>query len=88
MIAARFRKLGSARQVFLSLAAEQFHFPRPSDGKSWKRTTLVAGQLRKSYGHGKPVEQWELMLQHHHESGIERAEFERNQKQLAVNPYH
>src|SRR6202167_2192397 len=29
----RFRQLGSARQVHLSLKAEGVHFPRPSDGK-------------------------------------------------------
>jgi DNA invertase Pin-like site-specific DNA recombinase len=34
LIFARFRQLGSARQVLLSLAAEQMHFPRPSDGKT------------------------------------------------------
>lgn len=33
LIFARFRQHGSARQVLLSLAAEQMHFPRPSDGK-------------------------------------------------------
>ena len=33
LIFARFRKLGSARQVLLSLAADGVHFPRPSDGK-------------------------------------------------------
>ena len=33
VIFARFRQLGSARQVLLSLAAEQMHFPRPSGGK-------------------------------------------------------
>ena len=32
-IFARVGELGSARQVFLSLRAEQVHFPRPSDGK-------------------------------------------------------
>jgi DNA invertase Pin-like site-specific DNA recombinase len=32
-IFARFRQLGSARQVHLLLRAEQIHFPRPSDGK-------------------------------------------------------
>ncbi len=119
LIFARFRKLGSARQAFLSLAAEQVHFPRPSDGKkmvafdwtpiryrnvisvlknpfyagayaygkSEKRTTLIEGRLRKSYGHGKPLEQWEVMLKDHHEAYIDWAEFERNQKQLAVNAY-
>src|SRR2546427_9462964 len=33
LIFARFRKLGSARQVLLSMSADQLHFPRPSDGK-------------------------------------------------------
>lgn len=56
-------------------------------GKSEKRTTLVDGRLRKSYGHGKPVDQWDVMLQDHHEAYIGWAEFERNQKLLAVNAY-
>lgn len=34
LIFARFRELGSARQVLLSLRAEQVHFPRPSDGRT------------------------------------------------------
>ena len=33
LIFSRFRQLGSARQVLLSLRAEDVHFPRPSDGK-------------------------------------------------------
>ena len=33
LIFARFRKLDSARQVLMSMAAEQMRFPRPSDGK-------------------------------------------------------
>ena len=119
LIFERFRKLGSGRQVLLSLAADQVHFPRPSDGKkmvsfewtpiryrnvisvlknpfyagvyaygkSEKRTTLVEGRLRKTYKHGKPVEQWDVMLKEHHEGYIDWDEFERNQKQLAVNAY-
>jgi DNA invertase Pin-like site-specific DNA recombinase len=119
LIFERFRKLGSARQVLLSLAADGMHFPRPSDGKkmvsfdwtpiryrnvisvlknpfyagayvygkSEKRTALVEGRLRKTYKHGKPVDQWDVMLKEHHEAYIDWAEFERNQKQLAVNAY-
>lgn len=119
LIFERFRKLGSARQVMLSLATEGVHFPRPSDGKKmvsfdWtpiryrnviavlknpfyagvyvygkteKRTTLVDGRLRKTYKHGKPVDQWDVMLKDHHEAYIDWAEFERNQKQLAFNAY-
>jgi DNA invertase Pin-like site-specific DNA recombinase len=115
----RFRKLGSARQVLLSLAADEVHFPRPSDGKkmvsfdwtpirhrnvisvlknpfyagvyvygkSEKRTTLVDCRLRKTYKHGKPLDQWDVMLKEHREAYIDWVEFERNQKQLALNAY-
>lgn len=119
LIFARFRELGSARQVHLALHADQVHFPRPSDGrtlvafdwtpiryrnvigvlknpfyagvyaygKSEKHTAIVDGRPRKTYGHGKPPEQWEVMLKEHHEGYIDWAEFERNQKQLAANAY-
>ena len=115
----RFRELGSARQVFRSMLAEQVHFPRPSDGKklvsfAWtpiryrnvisvlknpfyagayaygkgeKRTEIVDGRARKSYGHRKALEEWEVLLKDHHDGYIDWAEFERNQKQLAVNAY-
>src|SRR6202158_5728711 len=33
LIFARFRELGSARQVLLSMKADHIHFPRPSDGR-------------------------------------------------------
>jgi DNA invertase Pin-like site-specific DNA recombinase len=119
LIFARFRELGSARQVLMSLRAEQIHFPRPSDskklvafewtsiryrsiisvlknpfyagvyayGKREKRTEIVDGRARKSYGHRKPFEEWEVLLKDHHEGYINWIEFERNQKQLAVNAY-
>jgi excisionase family DNA binding protein len=119
LIFTRFRELGSARQVLLSMMAGQVHFPRSSDGKkmvtfdwnpiryrnvisvlknpfyagayaygkSEKRTEIVDGRARKSYGHGKPLEEWEVLLKDHHEGYIDWAEFERNQQQLAVNAY-
>src|SRR4029077_8557209 len=45
------------------------------------------GRARKSYGHRKPLEEWEVLLKDHHDGYIDWAEFERNQKQLAVNAY-
>jgi excisionase family DNA binding protein len=119
LIFARFRELGSARQVLLSMMADQVHFPRPSDGKKlvafeWtpiryrnvisvlknpfyagvyaygkgeKRTAIVDGRARTSYGHRKPLEEWEVLLKDHHQGYIDWAEFERNQNQLAVNAY-
>ena len=119
LIFAKFRELGSARQVLLWMSAHQVHFPRPSDGKrstvfewrplryrnvisvlknpfyagayvygkSEKRVEIVGGRVRKSYGHGKPLEQWEVLLKDHHEGYITWAEYERNQTQLAANAY-
>ena len=119
LIFARFRELGSARQVLLSMKADQIYFPRPSDegrmtnfewmptryrnviavlknpfyagvyvyGKSEKRTSIVEGRARRSYGHGKPIGTWEVMIKDHHEGYITWAEYERNQKQLALNNY-
>src|SRR3954468_3099806 len=119
LIVARFRELGSARQVLLSMTTDRVHFPRPSDGKrlttfdwrpiryrnviavlknpfyagayvygkSEKRTAIVDGRARKSYGHGKPLEQWEVLLKEHHEGYIDWATYERNQAQLAANAY-
>jgi DNA invertase Pin-like site-specific DNA recombinase len=119
LIFARFSQLGSARQVLLSLADEQVHFPRPSDGKKmvnfdWtpiryrnvisvlknpfyagmyvygkteKRTVIVDGRVRKTYKHGKPVDRWEVMIKDHHDAYIDWSEFERNQRQLALNAY-
>lgn len=119
LIFARFRELGSARQVLLSMKTDQIHFPRPSDegrmtsftwlpiryrnviavlknpfyagvyvyGKSEKRTSIVEGRARRSYGHGKPMGTWEVFIKDHHEGYISWEEYERNQSQLALNNY-
>ena len=115
----RFRSLGSARQVLLSMTADGVHFPRPSEqgrltsfewapvryrnvicllknpfyagvyayGKSEKQTILIDGRARRSYGRSKPFGTWEVMIKDHHEGYIDWEEYERNQKQLAVNNY-
>jgi DNA invertase Pin-like site-specific DNA recombinase len=115
----RFRLLGSARQVLLSLTADGLCFPRPSDGKrmtafewtpiryrnvisllknpfyagayaygkSEKRVAMVDGRARKTYGHGKQLETWEVLIKDHHDGYIDWAEFERNQALLAANTY-
>lgn len=118
-IFARFREIGSARQVLIALSAEGLHFPRPSDGKrmvsfDWvpiryrnvisvlknpfyagayvygkteKRTEIVGGRVRKSYGHRKSYDDWGIILKQHHDGYVSWDEFERNQKALATNAY-
>ena len=56
-------------------------------GKSEKRTEIVDGRARKSYGHHKPMGAWEVFIKDHHEGYISWAEYERNQSVLASNAY-
>jgi len=56
-------------------------------GKSEKRTTIVDGRARKSYGHHKPMDTWDVFIKDHHEGYIDWATYERNQAQLAANAY-
>ncbi len=56
-------------------------------GKSEKRTSIVDGRARRSYGHHKPIGTWEVFIKDHHEAYISWDEYERNQKQLAINNY-
>jgi len=45
------------------------------------------GSARRSYGHSKPVGIWDVFIKYHHEGYINWVEYERNQKQLALNNY-
>jgi Recombinase len=56
-------------------------------GKSEKRTAIVEGRAPRSYGHGKPIGTWKVMIKDHHEGYIGWAEYERNHRQLALNNY-
>lgn len=56
-------------------------------GKSEKRTSIVDGRARRSYGHGKPFGSWDVFLKDHHEGYISWDAYERNQRQLALNTY-
>jgi hypothetical protein len=56
-------------------------------GKSEKRTEIVDGRARKSYGHSKPIGTWEVLLQDHHEGYIDWSEFERNQCHISLNAF-
>lgn len=56
-------------------------------GKSEKRTVIQDGRAHRSYGHGKPFDDWEVFIKDHHKAYIDWEEFERNQKQIAANAY-
>ena len=71
----------------ISVIKNPFYAGAYAYGKSGKQMTIVDGRAGKSYEHRKSFEQWDVLLREHHEGYIERTEFERNQKQLAINAY-
>jgi recombinase/recombinase-like zinc beta ribbon protein len=71
----------------ISILKNPFYAGVYAYGKSEKRTTIVDGRARKSYGHHKPISAWEVFIKDHHESYISWAEYERNQALLAGNAY-
>jgi excisionase family DNA binding protein len=71
----------------IALLKNPFYAGAYGYGKSEKRTTIAEGRARKSYGHRKPLEQWEVLIRDHHEGFITWNQFERNQVQLSRNAY-
>ena len=71
----------------ISILKNPFYAGVYAYGKSEKRTAIVDGRARKSYGHRKPMGTWEVFIQDHHEGYISWAEHERNQALLAGNAY-
>jgi excisionase family DNA binding protein len=71
----------------ISLLKNPFYAGAYVYGKSEKRVAVIDGRARKSYGHGKPPEGWEVLIRDHHEGYIDWAEYERNQAVLAANAY-
>ena len=69
----------------ISILKNPFYAGVYAYGKSEKRTTIVDGRARKSYGHRKPMGTWEVFIKDHHEGYISWAEYERNQALLAGN---
>src|SRR6201993_1420946 len=71
----------------ISILKNSFYAGVYAYGKSEKRTTIVDGRARKSYGHRRPMDAWEVFIKDHHQGYIDWAEYERNQVLLAGNAY-
>ncbi len=71
----------------ISILKNPFYAGVYAYGKSEKRTQIVDGRARKSYGHRRPMDAWDVFIKDHHEGYISWLEYERNQKILAGNAY-
>jgi DNA invertase Pin-like site-specific DNA recombinase len=56
-------------------------------GRSAHRTRVVDGRARKTQGHHKPIEKWNVLLRDHHAGYISWEEFEANQVMLQENAH-
>ena len=54
----------------ISILKNPFYAGVYAYGKSEKRTSIVDGRARKSYGHHKPMDAWEVFIKDHHEGYI------------------
>lgn len=71
----------------IGLLKNPFYAGAYAYGKSEKRIAIVDGRARKSYGHGKSPEEWDVLIRDHHEGYIDWMEYEQNQTLLAANAY-
>ena len=54
-------------------------------GRNHTRTAIVEGRARKTRGHARPQDQWEVVIPEHHEGYITWDEYMRNQQQIRSN---
>jgi DNA invertase Pin-like site-specific DNA recombinase len=71
----------------ISILKNPFYAGVYAYGKSEKRTSIVDGRARKSYGHRKPMDACDVFIKDHHEGYISWVEYEHNQALLAGNAY-
>jgi DNA invertase Pin-like site-specific DNA recombinase len=56
-------------------------------GKTERRTKVVDGRARGSFGHPKPRSEWMVLIRDHHPGYISWEEYERNQAMIAANTH-
>ena len=54
-------------------------------GRNHTRSAIVEGRARKTRGHARPQDQWEVVIPEHHEGYITWDEYMRNQQQIRSN---
>lgn len=56
-------------------------------GRTTQRTWVIDGRARKSMGHHKPMEAWNVLIHDHHPGYIAWEQFEANQRMLSENAH-
>jgi DNA invertase Pin-like site-specific DNA recombinase len=56
-------------------------------GKTESRTMIVDGRMRKTWGHAKPIDRWEVLIQDHHPGYIDWPRYLHNMSILEENAH-
>lgn len=56
-------------------------------GRKGQRSHIVEGRARKTNGHAKPMDQWNVLLRDHHPGYITWEDYHANQKMIAENAH-
>jgi DNA invertase Pin-like site-specific DNA recombinase len=56
-------------------------------GRTGQRVQVVEGRARKTNGHEKPMQAWNVLIRDHHPGYISWIEFEENQRMIAENAH-
>ena len=56
-------------------------------GRRGTRVTYVNGQIKKTAGHYKPMDQWEVLIKDHHEGYISWSQYEENVLTMKANQH-
>jgi hypothetical protein len=81
----RWRRAGHAQVV--NYLNNPFYAGAYVYGRRGTRTKVVDGQARKTTGHMKPLEQWDVLIPENHRGYISWADFLRNRAILADNTH-
>lgn len=71
----------------ITLLRNPFYAGAYAYGKSERRTKIIDGKPRKTYGHDRPMKEWVVLLKEHHAGYIPWDVFEQNQERLARNAF-
>ena len=73
---------------FLQLLRNPFYAGAYAYGRRGSRVTYVDGHIKKTGGHFKPMEQWEVLIKDHHEGYISWSQYEENILTIQANKYN
>lgn len=72
----------------LQMVRNPFYAGAYAYGRRCTRVSYVDGRIKKTAGHLKPIDQWEVLLKEHHEGYISWSQYEENVSTMKANQHN